>query len=66
MNFAQPLLEVAGLIVSLALVGLILSRSTETATVVSSTASSFGSLIRAATAGAGAPVQSSYSRRGWQ
>lgn len=45
MEFSRPLLEVAGLIVSLALVGLVLSRSRETATVVESTAGAFGSLL---------------------
>lgn len=49
MDFARPILEIASLIVSLALVGLILSRSSETATVVTSSADAFAGLINAAT-----------------
>lgn len=56
MEFSRPLLEVAGLIVSLALVGLILARADETAKVVTSTAGAFGGLIGAASMTSGAPV----------
>lgn len=59
MNFAQPLMEFAGLIVGLALVGLILARSNETATVVTSAGSAFEGLLNAASMGASQPVRSS-------
>lgn len=62
MEFSRPLLEVAGLIVGLALVGLILSRAQETSQVVTSAASAFGNLINVATMHSGSRVDSPYRR----
>lgn len=62
MDFARPVLEIASLIISLALVGLVLSRATETSTVIESATGGFADLIAAATAGASQGV-SSYRRR---
>lgn len=65
MEFARPLLELAGLIISLALVGLVLARSQETATVVTSSADALTQLINAASMGAGQGISTmgSYRRR---
>lgn len=48
MNLGQSLLEIVSLVMSLALVGLILSRSTETATVIQASTGGLAALIDAA------------------
>lgn len=57
------LFEIASLIISLALISMLVSRSSQTVEVASGVSSAFGDLLSAATNASAAPIQS-YRRRG--
>lgn len=63
MNFAQSVLEIVSLIIGLATLGLVLSRSGEASELVSTSGRTLEGLISAASMNASAPISTSFRRR---